>query len=154
MASDWLIHFRLLFWNDWMEFNETWQEARSQHPLPSLYFSDQSALASYMHWQLSWNFKFDQGQSKNKIASLAVSSKKGLHIVLRCTICGPLGLLFLRHALILFFNSVCLAVQRMGIGTISQKEFLHTESFSRVKVILTHKKTTFASVITLNISDV
>ena len=35
-------HFRLLLWNCWMEFNETWQEARSQHPLPSLFFSGRS----------------------------------------------------------------------------------------------------------------
>ena len=39
LASDWLRHFRLLLWNCWTEFNETWQEARSQHPLPSLCFS-------------------------------------------------------------------------------------------------------------------
>ena len=39
LASDWLRHFRLLLWNGWTEFNETWQEARSQHPLPSLSFS-------------------------------------------------------------------------------------------------------------------
>ena len=39
LASDWLRHFRLLLWNCWMEFNETWQEARSQHPLTSLCFS-------------------------------------------------------------------------------------------------------------------
>ena len=32
-------HFRLLLWNHWTEFNETWQEARSQHPLSSLCFS-------------------------------------------------------------------------------------------------------------------
>ena len=32
-------HFRLLLWNHWTEFNETWQEARTQHPLPSLCFS-------------------------------------------------------------------------------------------------------------------
>ena len=32
-------HFRLLLWNRWKELNETWQEARSQHPLPSLCFS-------------------------------------------------------------------------------------------------------------------
>ena len=38
LASDWLRHFRLL-WNRWTEFNETWQEARSQRPLPSLCFS-------------------------------------------------------------------------------------------------------------------
>ena len=33
LASDWLRHFRLLLWNRWTEFNETWQEARSQCPL-------------------------------------------------------------------------------------------------------------------------
>ena len=38
LASDWLRHFQLLLWNRWMEFNETWQEARSQRPLPSLCF--------------------------------------------------------------------------------------------------------------------
>ena len=42
LASDWLRHFRLLLWNRWPEFNETWQEARSQHPLPSLCFSGRS----------------------------------------------------------------------------------------------------------------
>ena len=39
MASDWLRHFRLLLWNRWTGLNETWQEARSQCPLPSLCFS-------------------------------------------------------------------------------------------------------------------
>ena len=38
LASDWFKHFRLLLWNSWTEFNETWQEARSQRPLPRLYF--------------------------------------------------------------------------------------------------------------------
>ena len=38
LASDWLRHFRLLLWNGWTKFSETWQEARSQHPLPSLCF--------------------------------------------------------------------------------------------------------------------
>ena len=42
MASDWLRHFRLLLWNHWTEFNETWQEARSQCLLPSLCFSGRS----------------------------------------------------------------------------------------------------------------
>ena len=42
LASDWLRHFRLLLWNGWTEFNKTWQEARSQHPLPSLCFSSWS----------------------------------------------------------------------------------------------------------------
>ena len=34
--------FRLLLWNHWREFNNTWQEAISQHPLPSLCFSGRS----------------------------------------------------------------------------------------------------------------
>ena len=42
LASDWLRHFQLLLWNRRTEFNETWQEARSQSPLPSLCFSGQS----------------------------------------------------------------------------------------------------------------
>ena len=49
-ASDWLRHFRLLLWNRWTKFNRTWQERRSQCPLPSLCFS---------------------GRSENKIASPA-----------------------------------------------------------------------------------
>ena len=38
LLSDWLTHFRLLLWNRWTEFKETWPEARSQHLLPSLFF--------------------------------------------------------------------------------------------------------------------
>ena len=42
LVSDWLRHFRLLLWNRWTEFNQTWQEARSHSPLPSLCFSGRS----------------------------------------------------------------------------------------------------------------
>ena len=42
LASDWLRHFQFFLWNSWTEFNETWQEARSQRPLPSLCFSGRS----------------------------------------------------------------------------------------------------------------
>ena len=42
LASDWLRHFGLLLWNRWTEFNKTWQEARSQRPLPSLCFLGRS----------------------------------------------------------------------------------------------------------------
>ena len=35
-------HFQLLLWNRWMEFNETWQETRSQLPIPSLCILGQS----------------------------------------------------------------------------------------------------------------
>ena len=62
-ASDWLRHFRLLLWNQLTEFNETWQEARSQRLLPSLCFSGRlekkmAALASdwLRHFRLLlWN---------------------------------------------------------------------------------------------------
>ena len=42
LASDWLRHFLLHLWNHWTEFNKTWQEARSQCPIPSLCFSGRS----------------------------------------------------------------------------------------------------------------
>ena len=42
LVSDWLRHFWLLLWNCWTEFNKTWQEERSQRPLPSLCFSGRS----------------------------------------------------------------------------------------------------------------
>ena len=169
ITSDWLTHFRLLHWNCWTELNETWQEARSQHPLPSLCFSSWSEKTRWSPWPLigwdifdfssetiewnstklyrkqeistsstkfgfsgrlkktrwlprpliGWNIfdfsetpkrnstKLDRKQDLNvlyqvcvfrvdqytKIAALVVVSKR-LHIVLRCTICGPLGLLF------------------------------------------------------------
>ena len=42
MASDWLRHFWILLWNRWTEFNETWQESRSNCPLQSLCLSGRS----------------------------------------------------------------------------------------------------------------
>ena len=38
LAIDLLRHFQLFLWNHWIEFNKTWQEARSQHSLPGLRF--------------------------------------------------------------------------------------------------------------------
>ena len=35
----WLAETFRLLWNSWTEFNETWQKARSQRPLPSVCFS-------------------------------------------------------------------------------------------------------------------
>ena len=162
-------HFGLLLWNRWTEFNETWQEARSQCPLPSLCFSGRSekqdgrpglwlaetfptsplkplngiqrnltgskistsstkfvflgpiGKTRWLPWPLiCWDIfdfssetaernstKLDRKQDlnvlyqvcvfrtdrKNKMAALANPLKRW-HIVLRCTICGPLGLLF------------------------------------------------------------
>ena len=168
LASDWLRHFRLLLWNCWMEFNETWQEARSQRTLPSLCFSGRLekqdgrpglwlaetfstshlkplngiqrnltgsklttsstkfvffGLIGKTRWPpwplIGWDIfdfssetaernstKLDRKQDlnvlyqvcvfradrKNKMAALAKPPKRW-HIVLRCTMCGPLGLL-------------------------------------------------------------
>ena len=52
LASDWLRHFRLLLWNGWTEFNETWQEARSQRPLPSLCFFGPIGKTRWHPWPL------------------------------------------------------------------------------------------------------
>ena len=170
LASDWLRHFQLLLWNHWTEFNETWQEARSQRRLPSLFFgpigktgwlpwpligwdifdfSSETAERNSMKldrkqdlnvlcqicvfradrkirwppWPLigwdifdfssetaEWNSrKLDKKKDvnvlyqvcvfladrKNRMVALTNLSKRW-HIVLRCTICGPLGLLFLK----------------------------------------------------------
>ena len=56
LASDWLRHFRLLLWNPWTEFNETWQEARSQRPLPSFVFFGPIGKTRWPPWPLiSWD---------------------------------------------------------------------------------------------------
>ena len=54
LASDWRRHFRLLFWNPWMDFNTTWQEARSQHPLPNLSFPGRSVNKKGRPSQFLW----------------------------------------------------------------------------------------------------
>ena len=38
-VSDWLRHSQLLLCDRYLEFNETWKEARSKRPLPRLCFS-------------------------------------------------------------------------------------------------------------------
>ena len=121
LASDWLRHFWLILWNGWTEFNETLQEARSQRPLPSLCFLDElekqdgrpdlwlAETFSTSHLKplnriqrnltgskistSSTKFVFFRPMS-TKISALADLSKRW-HIVLRCTICGPLGLLLM-----------------------------------------------------------
>ena len=89
LASDWLRHFRLLHWNRLTEFNKTWQEARSQRPLPSLCFwADQknkmATLASdwLRHfWLLLWNrwMEFNEtwqeARSQHPLPSLCFSGR-------------------------------------------------------------------------------
>ena len=47
-------HSRLLLWNRWTEFKETWQGARSQRPLPSLCFSGRSEKQDSRPSQFLW----------------------------------------------------------------------------------------------------
>ena len=86
-TSDWLRHFRLLCRNRWTEFNETWQEARSQRSLPSLSFSGRSEkqdvrLASdwLRHFRLllwnrwmEFNNTWQEARSKRPLPSLCFS---------------------------------------------------------------------------------
>ena len=89
MASDWLRHFRLLLRNRWTEFNETWQEARSQRPLPSLCFwadrkNKMAALASdwlryfrlllWNRW-MEFNETWQETRSQRPLPSLCFSGR-------------------------------------------------------------------------------
>ena len=89
LASDWLRHFRLLLWNRWTEFNKTWQEARSQRPLPGLYFSGRSEkqdgrpglwlaetfrLLLWNHWT-EFNETWQKGRSQRSLPSLCFSDQ-------------------------------------------------------------------------------
>ena len=88
LASDWPRHFQLL-WNRYTEFNKTWQEARSQRPLPSLCFSGRSekqdgrpASDWLRHFRLLlWNrwmdFKetWQESRSKRPLPSLCFSGQ-------------------------------------------------------------------------------
>ena len=70
-----LSNFRLLLWNRWTEFNETWQEARSQHPLPSLCFSGRSAKIRWSPWPLiGWDiFDFSSETAERNSTNLTGS---------------------------------------------------------------------------------
>ena len=69
LASDWLRHLWHPLWNCWTEFNETWQEARSQCLSQVCVF---------------WGWSEKQDGRPGRFV-------KKKHIVLRCTICGPFG---------------------------------------------------------------
>ena len=112
-ASHCLRHFQLLLLNHLTELDETWQETRTQRPLPSLCFSDRSEnqygrLAS--EWLMHFGFsplKPLNGIWRNLIGSKSTMSstkfnifcqqrlplwpicQQRWHIVLVCTICGP-----------------------------------------------------------------
>ena len=82
-------HFRILLWNRLTEFNETWQEARSQHPLPSLCFradrkNKMATMASdwLRHFRLllwnrltEFNETWEEARSQRPLPSLCFSDR-------------------------------------------------------------------------------
>ena len=118
LASDWLRHFRLLLWNRWTEFNGTWLEARSHRPLSSLCFSGGSEkqdcrsglwlTETFSTSPLKPLNRIQRNLTGSKILTSStnfvffgpISKQKWWQIVLRCKICGPLGLLF-KHLILL-----------------------------------------------------
>ena len=92
LASDWLRHFWLLLWNRWTEFNETWQEGRSQRPLPSLCFSGQLEKTRWPPWPLiGWDIFdfFSETAERNSTnltgSKISTSSTKFVFL-------GPIGI--------------------------------------------------------------
>ena len=69
LDPDWLRHFLLLFWNRWTEFNETWQEARSQRPIPSFVFFRPIGKTKWPPWPLiGWDIlDFSSEQNSTKV---------------------------------------------------------------------------------------
>ena len=81
LASDWLTHFRLLLWNRWKEFNKVWQEARFQHPLPSLCFSGRSKKTRWPPWPLiGWDI-FDFSSETAEQNSTKLDRKQDLNVL-------------------------------------------------------------------------
>ena len=81
LASDWLRHFQLPLWNCWTEFNETWQEARSQSPLPSLCFLGRSEKLRWLPWPLIGLDIFDFSSETSQQNSTKLDSKQDLNVL-------------------------------------------------------------------------
>ena len=89
-ASDWLRHFRLLLWNQWTEFNETWQEARSQRPLPSLCFSGRSGKKRWLPWPLIDCDIFDFSDETAERKSTKFDRKQDDNVLYQVCVFGPI----------------------------------------------------------------
>ena len=61
------LNVRLLLWYQWTEFNETWQEVRSQHPLPSFMFFEPIEKPRWLSWlMIGWDiFDFSENAEWN-----------------------------------------------------------------------------------------
>ena len=146
LASDWLRHYRLLFWNRWTEFNKTWQDARSQRPLPSLCFSGRSV-----------NKNVDLGRFLKKVAHctqvhdmwpfgpLVLRKRCGRFCVQTYAWvrpCMPLGVNFDARTDIparlywIFFQNVCFKIIDMQITKVLRVWCIYDNHFKRISFIL------------------
>ena len=91
LASDWLRHFRLLLWNRWTEFNETWQEARSQHPLPSFSFSGRLEKTRWPPWPLIGGDIFYFYSETAEWISMQLDRKQDLNILYQVCLFGRIS---------------------------------------------------------------
>ena len=81
-ASDWLRHFRILRWNRWTEFNETWQEARFQRFLPRLCFwADQKKKTRCLHLPLIDLDNFEFSSDNTERHSMKRNSVQDLNVL-------------------------------------------------------------------------
>ena len=79
LASDWLRHFQILS-NSWTEFKESWQEARSQRPLPSLCFGP-IGKTRWLLWPLfGWDI-FDFSSETAKRNSMQLDRRQDLNVL-------------------------------------------------------------------------
>ena len=76
LDSDWLRHFRLLLWDRWTAFKETWRKARSQRPLQCLCFLGRSEKQDGRHglW-LAETFSTSPLKPLNRIQQNLTGSK-------------------------------------------------------------------------------
>ena len=73
LASDWMGHFRLLLWNHWTEFNETWYEARSQRR------ADQKT--TWLPWPLIGWHMFDFSSETTELNPMKLDRKQDLNVL-------------------------------------------------------------------------
>ena len=80
------LHFRLLLWNLRTDFIETWQEARSQGPLPSLCFSGRFGKTRWPLWPLiGWDiFDFSSETAERKFNKAWQEARSQCHLLCLC----------------------------------------------------------------------
>ena len=79
-ASDWLRYFRLLPWNRWTEFDETWQEARSPMSFTKYVFFGPIGKKRWPPWpMIGWDI-FDFSSETAEQDSKKFDKKQDLNI--------------------------------------------------------------------------